>query len=67
MNIKISIVINFTPLERIGIYDSILITKEGREGGQKEAFRLNETPETGQLTADSPPKVDLVLEEKGRY
>ena len=42
-------------------------TKKGRERGRKEAFRLNETPETGQLTADSPPKVDLVLEEKGHY
>ena len=56
MNIRISIVINFTPLERIGIYDSIRITNKGRERGRKEAFRLNETPETGQLTADSPPK-----------
>ena len=67
MNIRIRIVINFTPLERIGIYDSIRITKKGRERGRKQAFRLNETPETGQLTADSPPKVDLVLEEKGHY
>ena len=53
--------------ERTGIYDSIRITKKGRKRGRKEAFRLNETRETGQLTADSPPKVDLVLEEKGRY
>ena len=67
MNIRISIVINFTPLERTGIYDSIRITKKGRKRGREEAFRLNETRETGPLTADSPPKVDLVLEEKGRY